>query len=201
MSFYQHRDKKLSILHCVGEYPTPRAHMQLNQIDILRRRYSNVEVGFSTHEAPGELDAIRMAIAKGAVVFEKHVGVPTAKNPLNAYSATPGQVRLWLEAARDAFAMNGVEGKRHEFVAGERQALGELRRAVFAARPIPAGHTLQAEDIRLAMPAQEGQLTASDLSKYTEFLTGHAIPPGPPSSGPTSRRPTRGASSTGSSGT
>ena len=180
VSFYQHRDKKLSILHCVGEYPTPRAHMQLNQIDILRRRYSNVEVGFSTHEAPGELDAIRMAIAKGATVFEKHVGVPTAKNPLNAYSANPEQVRLWLGAARDAFAMNGVQGKRHDFVAAERQALGELSRAVFAARPIAPGHTLQAQDIRLAMPAQEGQLTASDLSKYTEFQSGHAIAAGSP---------------------
>jgi sialic acid synthase SpsE len=52
-------------------------NLQLNQIDLLKRRYSNVEVGYSTHEAPGPAHAVKMAIAKGATLFEKHVGVPT----------------------------------------------------------------------------------------------------------------------------
>ena len=180
VSFYQHRDKRLSIMHCVGEYPTPPERLELSQIDILSRRYANVDVGFSTHEEPGDLDAIKMAIAKGAVLFEKHAGVATPEHPLNAYSASPAQVRLWLGAARDAFAMNGVQGRRHAFSDGERQALGELKRAVFAARPIAAGRTLDAGDMRLAMPAQAGQLTASDVSKYTEYLSRRAIPAGAP---------------------
>jgi sialic acid synthase SpsE/quercetin dioxygenase-like cupin family protein len=169
VSFYQHRDKRLAIMHCVGEYPTAEANLQLNQIDLLRRRYVNVEVGYSTHEAPDQLDAIKMAIAKGATLFEKHVGVATGQYPLNAYSADPIQVRRWLEAARQAIAMAGVENQRHPFSAPERNSLGELKRAVFARRPIEPGEVIGHENVDLALPAQPGQLVANDLSKYTEY--------------------------------
>ena len=180
VSFHQHRDKRLSIMHCVGEYPTPNAHLQLSQIDVLRRRYSNVDVGYSTHEAPDQCDGVKMAIAKGATLFEKHVGLATDKYPLNAYSAAPAQVRLWLEAARTAVAMNGTEGRRHEFSAPELKALGDLKRAVFSTRAMGAGHILQADDFCLAMPSSEGQLTASDISKYTEYCTLRPVEAGVP---------------------
>ena len=169
VSFYQHRDKRLSVMHCVAEYPTPDAGLQLNQIDLLLRRYANVEVGFSTHEPPGQLDAVKMAIAKGATLFEKHVGVPTGTHPLNAYSANPQQVRLWLEAARAAIAMDGAEDRRRAFSAAELATLGDLRRGVFARRGIPAGKVIEADDVFCAIPPAPGQLVARDLSKYTEY--------------------------------
>jgi sialic acid synthase SpsE/quercetin dioxygenase-like cupin family protein len=180
VSFYQHRDKRLSVMHCVAEYPTPDASLQLNQIDLLLRRYSNVDVGFSTHEPPGQLDAVKMAIAKGATLFEKHVGLPTEKHPLNAYSASPPQVRLWLEAAMGAISMAGVEDRRHAFSAGELATLGELRRGVFARREIPAGGVIGAEDVLCAIPALPGQLVARDLSKYTEYRATHGFARGEP---------------------
>ena len=180
VSFYQHRDKRLSVMHCVAEYPTADADLQLNQIDLLLRRYTNVEVGFSTHEPPGHLDAVRMAIAKGATLFEKHVGVPTKTHPLNTYSASPPQVRLWLGAARDALSMAGVEHRRHSFSPAERATLGELRRGVFAKRMIPAGKAVEAADIFCAIPSLPGQLAANDLSKYTEFRASQEIAPGEP---------------------
>jgi len=33
VSFLQHRKKNFAIMHCVGEYPTPDAHLHLSQID------------------------------------------------------------------------------------------------------------------------------------------------------------------------
>ncbi len=169
VSFYQHRDKQLAVMHCVGEYPTPGDSLQLNQIDLLRKRYSNVNVGYSTHEDPDELDAVMMAIAKGATLLEKHVGVPTERHPLNAYSANPAQVRGWLEAARRAVAMVGVEERRHESSQSERSTLSELRRGVFARRTLAAGTVIGNDDVFFAIPAGPGQLTANDLSKYTEY--------------------------------
>lgn len=169
VSFYQHRSKRIAVMHCVGEYPTPEASLQLNQIDLLRRRYANVEVGYSTHEPPGQLDAVRMAIAKGATIFEKHAGVPTEGHPLNAYSASPAQVRQWLEAARTAIGMAGVEDHRHEFSKTERSTLGELQRGVFARRAIASGSVIGAADMFFALPASSGQLVANDISKYTEY--------------------------------
>jgi sialic acid synthase SpsE/mannose-6-phosphate isomerase-like protein (cupin superfamily) len=169
VSFYQHRDKKLSVLHCVGEYPTAEANLQLNQIDLLRRRYHDVEIGFSTHESPDQLEAVMLAVAKGSTIFEKHVGVPTDKYPLNAYSATPAQVRAWLTAAQRAFAMCGVTERRHEFSDIEKKTLGDLRRAVFARRDIAAGEIIRLADVFLSIPGTQGQLVANDLSKYREY--------------------------------
>jgi sialic acid synthase SpsE/quercetin dioxygenase-like cupin family protein len=175
VSFYQHRARHLSILHCVGEYPTPDAHLNLNQIDLLRRRYANVDVGFSTHEAPTQMDSIKMAISKGATIFEKHVGIPTEHWPLNAYSATPSQVRSWMGAAAHAVAMAGTADHRHSFSDKERTTLSELRRGVFAKREILSSDVIALEDLFLALPASPGQLVANDLSKYTEFRATRAL--------------------------
>jgi sialic acid synthase SpsE/quercetin dioxygenase-like cupin family protein len=169
VSFYQHRQKRIALMHCVAEYPTSDANLQLNQIDLLQRRYSNVEVGFSTHEPPEQVDAVKMAIAKGATLFEKHAGVPTQGRPLNAYSATPSQIRKWLEAASRAISMAGVEDRRHDFSKAERATLGELQRGAFARGPIASGSVIQDKDVFFGMPAASGQLVANDLSKYTQY--------------------------------
>jgi sialic acid synthase SpsE/quercetin dioxygenase-like cupin family protein len=169
VSFYQHRDKPLAVMHCVGEYPTADDNLQLNQIELLQKRYAGVEIGYSTHESPDQCEAVMMAIAKGATLFEKHVGVPTEKYAINAYSATPAQIRLWLEAARRAQAMCGVSGRRHGFSAAEQRTLGDLHRAVFARRPIRAGEVITLDSVFLSIPGTAGQLVGQDLSKYTEY--------------------------------
>ena len=169
VSFYQHRDKPLAVMHCVGEYPTADDNLQLNQIELLQKRYAGVEIGYSTHESPEQCEAVMMAIAKGATLFEKHVGVPTEKYAINAYSATPAQIRLWLEAARRAQAMCGVSGRRHGFSAAEQRTLGDLHRAVFARRPIRAGEVITLDSVFLSIPGTAGQLVGQDLSKYTEY--------------------------------
>ena len=179
-AFYQDRNKRLTIMHCVGEYPTDAARLQLNQIDLLRDRYTNVEIGYSTHEAPDQLEAVRIAIAKQATVFEKHVGLPSIAVKLNAYSADPEQVRRWLEAARGAIAMCGVEGRRHEFSESETKTLGELRRAVFARHQIKSGNIIRIEDIFFSIPGAQDQLRGNDLSKYTEYRATRNYAPNEP---------------------
>ena len=99
--------------HCVGEYPTLPKNMNLNQLDYLRNRHPNVRFGFSTHEDPDDTNLIQIAIAKGAVSFEKHVGLPTSDWPLNAYSGNLAQTRKWLDAAERAIIACGPAGQRY----------------------------------------------------------------------------------------
>lgn len=168
VSFFEHRDKDFALMHCVAEYPVAMDALELNQIDLLKARYPGVVVGFSTHEDPADSRAVQMAIAKGAPILEKHVGLPADGTALNAYSATPDQVRAWLERADEAFRASGVVNIRHHSSEAERASLLGLRRGVFAARPLAAGTVLAAEDLFLAIPASPGQLTANDLSKYAK---------------------------------
>ena len=176
VSFLSHRQKKFTIMHCVGEYPCLREHLELNQIDYFQDRYPGVPVGFSTHEEPANLDSIRIAIGKGSVLFEKHIAVPTDNYPANAYSASPAQIRKWLEAAADACSMCGTKGQRRAIFDKELADIEPLLRGVFAGREIKKGQKITEKDYFLAMPNKPGQLLAKNLSKYSEYYAQADVP-------------------------
>lgn len=170
LSFFQHRRIPISLMHCVGEYPTPNEHLQMNQIDVFRREFPEVPIGFSTHEAPDNLEPVKIAVAKGARIFEKHVGLPTESITLNGYSANPDQVAAWLAAAAEAYDICGQEQGRSAPQPKELADLAALRRGVFARVDLPAGSVLDGSNIYYAFPCQPGQVIAQDMSKYTRFV-------------------------------
>lgn len=169
VSFFTHRGIDLSLMHCVAEYPTANEQLELNQIGLYRQRYPHLKVGFSTHEDPACTDPVKIAVAKGAVIFEKHVGVPSDEIALNGYSAAPEQVGRWLKAAQDAFQMCGTPTGRYCPSEKEAADLAALERGVFARRNLDFGCAVTSVDSFLAFPCQKGQLRASSLSKYTHI--------------------------------
>lgn len=175
VSFFVNRGIDLTLMHCVAEYPTANESLQLNQIDLYRREFPTIRIGFSTHESPENTVPVRMAVSKGASVFEKHVGVPTDEISLNAYSANPEQVRAWLAAAAEAYAICGVSGERYESSKKEQADLCALRRGVFVKGAVAEGEELKKDQYYLAFPSTEGQLTASDLSKYNRIFVKSAL--------------------------
>ncbi len=180
VSFFEHRYKDFGIMHCVAEYPTPASNLQLNQIDLLRSRYPHIPVGFSTHESPEDVTGVVMAIAKGAVIFERHVGVKTERYGLNGYSAQPHQIKRWLEAASNAFVRCGVSGTRPNFTPEELSTLRSLQRGAFAKKNIRSGEKISLGDVFLAIPTTDEQITANDMSKYTHFFATENIAKGEP---------------------
>jgi len=170
VSFFEHREKKFALMHCVGEYPTHAKDLQLNQIDLLKKRYPNIEIGYSTHESSDNFDSIKIAIAKGATIFEKHVGVETDKIKLNDYSATPKHVEQWLESAKTAFSICGVAKKRMKFSKKELIDLRQFKRGVFAKQKIRKGEKIDLSNIFFAWPNKEKQLLANDMSRYINYF-------------------------------
>lgn len=169
VSFFEHREKKLVLMHCVGEYPTLPEHLQLNQIDLLKNRYPQIEIGYSTHESPDNFDAVKIAVAKGAGVFEKHVGLKAENIELNNYSAVSDQIAQWLKSAQEAITMCGAAGKRAESSGKELSDLRLFKRGVFAKRDLKAGEKLDFTNAFFAWPNNEAQLIANDMSKYTVY--------------------------------
>ena len=169
VSFFEHRNRDFALMHCVARYPTENNYLMLNQIKLLRQRYPEIHIGYSTHEHPDNIDSVKIAIALGATIFEKHVGLPTDNFKLNAYSATPSQVQLWLQSAQKTVEMCGVDGKRSNFTKEEKASLYTLSRGVFARQSLKKGQKITNDQIFLAIPVSDGQITANDLSKYTEI--------------------------------
>ncbi len=166
VSFLDHKDVQFALMHCIAIYPTPHDQLQLNQIDNLRARYHHVPIGFSTHEHPDNMSAVQIACAKGAKLFERHVGVATSEINLNAYSSTPQQLEQWIRAYKEAKESCGSD-IRPAAAESEMASLKTLLRGVYVKKDIQAGEVIQDEDVFFSIPLQEGQLTSG------EWSTGH----------------------------
>lgn len=159
VNFLESERVNFALMHCVALYPTPNDQLQLNQIDLLRNRYKGVPIGWSTHEDQDNTAAIQIAVAKGARLFERHVGISLENAPLNDYSSNPQQLERWLEAYQAARDMVGPPGRAPASEAEVASLLG-LKRGAYVARNIAKGEPLSGVDVFFAMPVQEGQLTS-----------------------------------------
>jgi len=108
VSYLTNRIIQIGILHCVGIYPTPDQNLNLNFIQTLKTRYPGVSIGYSGHESPLDNDVIQLALAKGATIFERHVGLPTPDIKLNAYSMDPEQVEKWIVSYKNAKIIDNI---------------------------------------------------------------------------------------------
>ena len=91
-------DKKIKLLHCNTEYPTPFHDINLNAISMMRKKF-NLEIGYSDH-SPGSL-VPSLAVSMGASIIEKHLTLD--KNmigPDHAASLTPSEFKKMVENIR-----------------------------------------------------------------------------------------------------
>ena len=157
VSFFDHRGVEYAIMHCVSIYPIPDINFNLNQIEMLRNRYPNRLVGWSTHEDPNELSAVQIAVAKGASLYERHVGIATEKIKLNSYSSTPEQIMNWIKTYKKAKILCGST-QRPEPATQEIESINSLNRGIYAKMQIKPGENISRDQIYFAMPYTEGQL-------------------------------------------
>ena len=113
-------------------------------------------------------------MAKGARIFERHVGIATTHFKMNAYSSTPQQVDCWISAYRSA---KKICGEKTERVPSreENESLDSLRRGVFAKQAIASGQQIDRDLVYFAMPYQEGQLDAGSWKNGIKATTDFAV--------------------------
>jgi len=180
VSFFGKRVPSFALMHCVSLYPTPNEQMALGFMEKMIRRYPYVRVGYSGHEAPENTEVAVAAIAKGARLLERHVGVPTETIQLNGYSMNPEQMEQWVLAAERSRSICGDHSKHVS--QEEVDSLRSLQRGVFALKPLRKGQQIATDDVYFAMPCQEGQLTSGDFghlrARYTasrDYNAGEAV--------------------------
>ena len=163
-NFFSHKNCKFSFLHCIAEYPAPLDSLQLNFIDRMKRRYRGIEIGYSGHEDPDDNIVPMLAIAKGANILERHVGLPTETIQLNAYSMNPEQADKWVRSALLARTICATKKENDKYVSqNELDSLRSLERGVYAKRQIKKGDPISEMDVYYAMPCQKKQLTSGEF--------------------------------------
>ena len=170
VSFFNHKETELAVLHCVALYPTPNNMVQLNFMQKMIGRYPALTIGYSGHEAPDNLDVVKAAVSKGARMLERHVGIPTNTSELNKYSMTPEQAEQWVAGALMAREISGQDDHKH-ISQEEKESLQSLQRGVFATKRIMQGTVIKRDDVFFAMPARPGQLTSGEFGRYRASFT------------------------------
>lgn len=164
-NFFTHKKCDFSFLHCIAEYPAPEEQLQLDFIDRMNRRYPEITIGYSGHEDPDDNIVPMLAIAKGAKILERHVGLPTETIKLNAYSMNPGQADRWVEAALRAKRMCRMKKNKEKYISqAEVDSLRSLMRGVYVKRDVKCGEELTREDVYFAMPCLDKQMTSGEFT-------------------------------------
>lgn len=133
---------ELIILHCVSSYPAPMDQMNLAVLANLRSMFG-CPVGLSDHTTGAEVACA--AVALGARVFEKHLTLDkTMSGPDHQASLDPKEMRHYCQTLRGVRAALGDGIKR--IMPCEENTRKAFRRFVVAARDLPVGTVLRAED-------------------------------------------------------
>ncbi len=164
VTFFEHRNIPLAINHCVAAYPHEPQECELNQIEYLKHRYPNHTIGYSSHEHADWQTSVTIAYAKGARTFERHIDIQSPGVDVAQYSSLPEHVDTWFKAFQRAKIYSGTSASERKVpLKKETDYLDSYIRGVYAAKDLPAGHTLQEEDVYLAIPLQQGQISCREL--------------------------------------
>lgn len=169
-TFLKNRDKEFAFMHCVAEYPTKNSNLILNRIEKLKSRYSNIQIGYSTHEDPTNQYAGIIAVSKGASILEKHFGSSSNNQEINGYSANKENLKQWMSNLSSAIEMLGSDLQINSINKSEQESLSQLKRYVFSKRFLKKGEELSAENTYYATPGQNDGLTTHELGKYQVYV-------------------------------
>ena len=140
--------EKVTLLHCTTEYPAPFNDINLNAMDTMKDAFK-LEVGYSDHSA-GIVVPIA-AVAKGAVLIEKHFTVDKAlPGPDHKASLDPDELKEMVDGIRivEQILGDGIKGPRPSEVKNKAVA----RKSLVAAQAIKKGDVLTAENMTVKRP-------------------------------------------------
>lgn len=138
----------IAVLHCVSSYPCPMYKANLSRIRTISDAFG-VITGFSDHTT--EIMTPALSIPFGAKIIEKHITLDKKMDgPDHNFSLVPVEMKAMVQLVRSA------EGAcyNHQMYesSAELSARRNLRRSVYSAANLSAGHILTPEDIVIKSP-------------------------------------------------
>lgn len=163
---------QVAILHCVSNYPTEPAHANLRAIHALQKSL-DCEIGYSDHTMG--VDASVLAVALGARIIEKHFTLDKQYSDFRDHqlAADPEEMAELVRRVRGATVLLGRPEKR--LLEQEQEIAGQIRRSIVAARQLPVGHRITAQDLMWLRPSgglrpgEETLLVGKSVSRAIGF--------------------------------
>ncbi|GAA0612194.1 MULTISPECIES: N-acetylneuraminate synthase [Thalassospira] len=141
-------EKKVTILHCTTQYPTPFDQVNLRAMGTLAKHFG-LPVGYSDH-TEGIMASIAAA-ANGATVIEKHFTLDRGmEGPDHAASIEPHDLQKLVAGVRDVERLMGLPTKVCNDAEGEN--LNVVRKSLVVKRNIRSGEEFTAADVTAKRP-------------------------------------------------
>ena len=140
---------RISILHCVSQYPTEPRNVNLHTITYLKKKYPEYTIGYSDHTVG--ISTPVAAVAMGAKVIEKHLTLDRRmKGTDQAGSLGPDGINRMV---RDIRLLEQSLGDEKIFIAdGVQGAKEKLERSIATKTDLKAGEVITLEKIHLLSP-------------------------------------------------
>ena len=140
--------RKITLLHCNTQYPTPMEDVNLNAMLTLKDRY-NCDVGYSDHTLGIEVPIA--AVALGATVIEKHFTLSSSmEGPDHKASLEPKEFKSMVSAIRNIEKALGTGNKVASPSETENKDIA--RKSIVASRMIKKGEVFSKDNITTKRP-------------------------------------------------
>lgn len=147
-AIYSTGNKKVSILHCVTEYPAPYDEINLNAIITMRKKF-DVPVGYSDHTESTEIAIAASAL--GAEIIEKHFTLSRKmKGPDHKASIEPAEFSKMVESIRNVESAMGNGEKIPS--KSEKKNIAIVRKSLTAKTDINKGEYFTGENLTAKRP-------------------------------------------------
>ena len=151
---------KFALLHCISEYPANIKKLKLDFIQVLKKTFPNVVIGYSDH-AKGIIPCIS-AISKGASIIEKHFTDSKKRfGPDIICSMDPKELNFLKKSANDIFYSNG---KKKIISSIEKKTARFAFSSVVSTKDINPGEKLTRKNIWVKRPGT-GYFSAANFYK------------------------------------
>ncbi len=141
-------NKKLILLQCTTNYPTPFREVNLRAITTLQKEFA-VPVGFSDHTVGSE--AAIAAVALGACVIEKHFTLDrNLPGPDHKASLEPDELKDFVKKIRNIESALGT-GEKIPF-ASERETAKVARKSLVTLKRVKKGERFTTENFTVKRP-------------------------------------------------
>mgnify|MGYP000932390791 CR=1 FL=1 len=148
LKILRNKNRKIILLHCNTEYPTPLDDVNLNAMQTLKKKFK-LDVGYSDHSLGIQVPII--AASLGAKIIEKHFTISKKmKGPDHVASLDSKELTSMVKAIRSTEI---ILGKKKKFVSkSEKKNVLIARKSLFAAKNIEKGEKFSLSNLICLRP-------------------------------------------------
>ena len=151
-TIHKYNDKKLTLLHCVLEYPTPYEHTNLGKIASLKKEFPSAYIAYSDHAKPDySYNVLKTAYLLGAQVIEKHFTLDKKLPGNDHYHAMDTHDAEEILKQID-YVRTLVGNPSLHSLESEKAARLNARRSIVALKDIPKGEVISRDMVTFKRP-------------------------------------------------